>query len=328
MSRSNNTNSNDNNRAFEPPSEPPHGFGDDARSRALRRRPRRETLEWVESMLEGRVVGVRARKGGSTSAIHEIRLAASSGIRTTVVLRDYVLAWIVEEEPDLVEREMRSLALLERTELPTPRLLAADPDGTVAGTPCLVMSRLPGQVEWFPETAHLDRWVEELADVLVPLHATALPTSHGLGRFDPYEPDSWDPPPWMHDANLWERAVAAFHAPPLDDEQVLIHRDYHPGNVLWSRRRVSGVVDWPVACCGPSSADAFWCFVNLLPRFGRDVAERFLATWEERSGRTYHPWAEVVLLVDVLDSRDERRTPERVVLEERLAQGLSALGAP
>ena len=308
---------------FEPPSEPPHGFGDDERSRALRSRPSPEVLAWVAREIGEPVTGVRARRGGSTSAIHEVRFAS----RPTVVLRSYVVGWIFEEEPDLVEREVRALRLLERVALRTPEVLAADVDGAASGVPSLLMSRVPGRVEWHPDPRSVDRWLEGLADNLVPLHETRLPSDHGLGPFDPYEPSSWDPPPWMRDPSLWDRAVEAFHAPPADEQRLLIHRDYHPGNVLWTRRRgVTGVVDWPVTCVGPPSADAFWCFVNLLPRFGVDVADRFLRTWEERSGRTYHPWAEVVLAVDVLDSRDDARTPERMVLEERLARGLAALG--
>lgn len=312
--------------AFEAPTAPPHGFGDDEHSRVLRRRPSDDVLRLVGSAL-GDGVGVertRARKGGSTSAIHEVRLSTNE----TVVLRSYVVPWIIEEEPDLVDQEVRALSLLTATDLPTPELLAADPHGSATGgVPCLVMSRLPGRVEWFPQPGdHLGRWLEQLADALVLLHATLLPNDHGLSPFDPYKPQRWEPPPWMHDPTRWERAVEAFHAPPLDHEQVLIHRDYHPGNVLWSRRRLSGVVDWPVARIGPSSADAFWCFVNLLPRFGRGVAERFLHIWEERSGRTYHPWAEVVFAIDVFDGRDAERTNERAVLEERLAQNLAELG--
>jgi aminoglycoside phosphotransferase (APT) family kinase protein len=306
---------------FERPVEPPHGFGDDERSRALRKRPDRTVLAWLEGALGARVTGTRARKGGSSSAIHEVRLRDG----TRVVLRRYVLEWVFEEEPDIVEREAGNLTLLEGVDVPTPRVLAADLDGTRSGgTPCLVMSRLPGQVEWFPAAAHLDRWLERLAEVAVPLHAARPPTA--FRPFDPYEPNDWAAPPWMRDPTRWERAVEVFHAPPLDPEAVLIHRDFHPGSVLWSRRRVSGVVDWPALCVGPSSVDAFWTFVNLLPRLGLDVAERWLSTWERVEGRTYHPWGEVALLVDVLDGRDDQRTPERVALEDRLARGLAELG--
>ena len=312
---------------FQPPIEPPHGFGDDARSRRLRARPSSDVLAWIERELGARVTATRARRGGSSSAIHEVRVASRrGGARTTVVVRTYVLEWVIEEEPDLVAREARMLQCLGPVALPTPSLLAVDTDGRASGVASLLMSRLPGRVEWFPDVTRMDAWLERLADNLIPLHGTALPADHGLGRFAPYAPDRWEPPAWMQDPKLWDRAVDAFHAPPADEEQVLIHRDYHPGNVLWTRRRVSGVVDWPVGCLGPPSVDAFWCYVNLLPRFGPDVAERFLATWERRAERTYHPWAEVVMAVDVLDSRDDRRTPERVVLEERLARGLAALG--
>ena len=41
------------------------------------------------------------------------------------------------------------------------------------------------------------------------------------------------------------------------------HRDYHPGNVLWSRGQVSGVVDWTHACHGAPAVDVAHCALNL-----------------------------------------------------------------
>jgi len=43
-----------------------------------------------------------------------------------------------------VANESRVLAHLDRLDLPTPRLLGVDLDGTEAGSPALVMTRLPG----------------------------------------------------------------------------------------------------------------------------------------------------------------------------------------
>jgi aminoglycoside phosphotransferase (APT) family kinase protein len=120
--------------------------------------------------------------------------------------------------------------------------------------------------------------------------------------------------------------VAVFHAPPMDTERVLIHRDFHPGNVLWRSGRVSGIVDWQDMSVGPASVDAAWCRLNLLAWLGRDVADRFLRTWEEISGRRFHPWAEVVLYVDVLGGRRVRPPRERLALESILAADLAELG--
>jgi Ser/Thr protein kinase RdoA (MazF antagonist) len=58
--------------------------------------------------------------------------------------------------------------------------------------------------------------------------------------------------------------------------EVLVHGDFHPGNVLWRRGVVSRVVDWQAACTGPAVIDVAQCRVNLLT-IGTDAAERFTA---------------------------------------------------
>jgi len=98
---------------------------------------------------------------------------------------------------------------------------------------------------------------------------------------------------------------------------------------------VSGVVDWQSASLGPRSVDVFHCRANLIDRFGLEVADRFVEVWEAVSGARYHPWAEVVMLVDAIgwapEARTERarRRTERALrdLEHALARSLAALGA-
>jgi aminoglycoside phosphotransferase (APT) family kinase protein len=130
----------------------------------------------------------------------------------------------------------------------------------------------------------------------------------------------------MRQPRLWDQALDVFRSPPRDPERVLIHRDYHPGNVLWRSGRVSGVVDWQAASVGPPSVDIAWCRLNVIGRFGREAADRLVTRWEDRSRRRYHPWAEVVLLVDVMGSMLISRPQERDDLESVLARRLSELG--
>ena len=297
----------------------PHGFGTDAHSRRLRRRPPDAALQWVERSLNVSVRGVRAYKGGSSSAIHAIRVDGA-GRPATVVLRRYVVERLNLEEPDLAQREAEVLGLLERCSVPTPELLACDPTGLDAGDPSVLMSRIGGRVDWSP--SELDRWLYRLAEVLPSIHEA--PITVGVQDFVPYEPESWEPPRWLRDKRLWARALDVFHGPRLDPDRVFIHRDYHPGNVLWRGGRVSGVVDWQAASLGPRAADVWHCRANLLGRFGLDVADRFLHAWESITGETYHPWAEAVMLVDAIGwlrprPRDERRTLE-ILLARRLAE--------
>jgi aminoglycoside phosphotransferase (APT) family kinase protein len=257
--------------------------------------------------------------------MHALWLARPFDGADSVVLRRYVIATVVDEQPDIAAREACVLQFVERAAVPTPRMLALDPTGTESGAPAMVMSRLAGRLDWSPADA--DRWLRGLAGVLPAFHALPLDNGPGLSEFRPYDPESWAAPMWMQRPALWERAVEVFHGPPIDHERVFIHRDFHPGNVLWRRGRVTGVVDWQAGCIGPPSVDAFWCRVNIMGSFGLDLADRFITVWQKISGRTYHPWAEVVMLLDVMAWPVERTRREGADLEHALAQRLSELSA-
>lgn len=143
-----------------PDGSPAHGFGDDEQTRRLlRSRPPRQALAWAGSYLGGRVVAARALRGGMSSAVHLVTVRRSDGGRDDAVLRRYVRP--DPDEPEPAAAEARALRLAETASEPTPALLAVDPDGTQAGVPALLMTRLPGRVEWWP--SDLDRWLERPA---------------------------------------------------------------------------------------------------------------------------------------------------------------------
>ena len=96
----------------------------------------------------------------------------------------------------------------------------------------------------------MDRWLRRLAEVLPRIHAAPLPPADVLDYFAPHPQASYQPPGSARYPRVWERAAEISHGslPPLP--AVLVHRDFHPGNVLWRRGIVSGVVDWQGACTG------------------------------------------------------------------------------
>ena len=99
-----------------------------------------------------------------------------------------------------------------------------------------------------------------------------------------------------------------FHGPTPEDPRCFIHHDYHPGNVLWERGRVSGVVDWQAACIGPPSVDIGHCRANLL-LYAPELADVFTHHAERALGIQFHPWADVAALIGMLDGL--RRSPPR-----------------
>jgi aminoglycoside phosphotransferase (APT) family kinase protein len=303
---------------------PAHGFCDDEETRRLlRSRPPGQALAWAGACLGGPVISVRALRGGTSSAVHLLTVQDDRGQRRQAVLRRYVRPEHNEQEPDAAGREARALHAARRAGVPVPALLAADPAGTGAGVPAVLMSRLPGRVDWWP--ADTDGWLRCLAEILPAIHAAPLPPAGVLPRFAPYPQASYQPPGWARHPRVWERAAEISREPPPRLPEVLVHRDFHPGNVLWRRRAVSGVVDWEGACVGPGAADVAHCRVNLLD-FGAGAVQRFTAVWQQAAGAAYHPWGDIVTIVGFLDDLREDRGPERHLAEDMLARAVAELG--
>jgi hypothetical protein len=304
-----------------PDRSPAHGFCDDEQTRRLlRSRPPRQALAWAGAWLGGPVISARALRGGMSSAVHLVTVRRPDGRRAQAVLRRYVR--FDPDEPDPAAREARALRLAGAAGVPTPALLAVDPDGTQAGVPALLMSRLPGRVDWWP--SDLDRWLERLAALLPRIHGTALPPGEAVPRFAPYRQENYRPPGWARHPRVWERAVEISRGPAPDLPAVLLHRDFHPGNVLWRHGRVSGVVDWLGVCSGPAPADVAHCRINLLA-MGVEVASRFTVRWEQVAGATYHPWGDVVTVVGFLDDLHDDWGSERLLVEDMLARAIAEL---
>jgi aminoglycoside phosphotransferase (APT) family kinase protein len=275
----------------------------------------------VERETTSRLVKVRALRGGMSSAVHLVTLQ-TAGHRVEVVLRRYIRPELNAEEPDLAENEARALSAVEQIDVLTPRLLALDPTGAEAGVPALLMTRLPGRVDWWP--TDLESWLRRLAEVLPSIHAGPRPAPGLLPAYSPYRQSSYQPPPWARWPRAWERAVDLALGPPPDLPAVLVQRDFHPGNVLWRYRQVSGVVDWQAASIGPAVVDVAHCRANLLG-FDRQAAERFTTLWEQVSGERFHPWADLVTIVGFLDDLRSGWGSDRYLVEDVLAEAVAEL---
>ena len=74
--------------------------------------------------------------GGISSSVHGVTVERRDGTRSTVVLRRWVGEWVEDDPavgPELVETEQHALQAAERSTVPAPRVIAADPSGDEAG---------------------------------------------------------------------------------------------------------------------------------------------------------------------------------------------------
>jgi len=252
----------------------------------VRQPPPPATLAWLVDELEASAcVEISVMQGGLTAAMHRVTVLDRDGHERHVVLRRYVSGEILNESPDVASIEARALQLAERLAVPTPTLLAVDERGDRADVPALVMSLLEGKPVW--ETRRGSNWVSQAVDAMIALHDID-PSDADLPPITTYAQKRYDPPRWTSNPALWERAVELFHQPVPQRDVGFVHRDFNPGNVLWVRDRLSGLVDWQWACVGPRSIDPAHCRLNLF-RYNPTMADQVRSVWEQRSGLSFDP---------------------------------------
>jgi len=232
---------------------------------------------------------VRPLRGGVSSSVHLVTLKSVDGDPRAVVVRRYGEYW-QRTDPAACQREFRLLELLTDSSIPAPRPLLLDVDGGPFGAPTVVMTRLPGRPLLAPRD--LTSYVQQMAHTLAELHK--LPT-HKFG-FLPDQADmverglktrpALDDPllgeVWAAAVTVWPRVKAA------SERSVLVHGDYWPGNLLWVRGRLVGVVDWEQPRLGDPIKDVATCRGDLWVLFGQAVADAFLAHYEDEVGDVIH----------------------------------------
>ncbi|MCX4592506.1 phosphotransferase [Streptomyces sp. NBC_01340] len=239
------------------------------------------TRSWVAKQLPaGRSVREStALRGGWSSQMRRLTLDDGTGL----VLRSFVKPFYRRHAPGLLAREASVLTLLAPYEdVPTPELRAVDAAAEHCDHPSLLMSSLPGGVRVDEED--LDRRIDLLARQLARIHAV-VPADR------PRTYQAWTSPERVRTPRgaLWERAVDVIRREPPAYEGCFLHRDFHPGNVLFGGAgdtlRISGVVDWVETSWGPADLDVAHCSTALALLHGEEYGLGFRARYEAHGGR-------------------------------------------
>lgn len=236
--------------------------------------------EWVQAATGAAVVKVARLDGASSVALH--RLDLTDG--TQVALRRYVWPKYLQSEPEAPGREVDAIRFARAQGLPAPELIACDTSGQDVGDgiPVLLTSFLPGRPNAVPD-------LNELAKAAAMVHSI---DAKDLGHeyFPWYEEEMTTPPPLTTRPGLWERAIELWRSRLPSYHPTFIHRDFHPGNLLWSHGQLTGIVDWASACRGPIGCDIAHCRANLRDLAGPEIADRFVTTYSSITGDTLDPF--------------------------------------
>lgn len=223
--------------------------------------PPPETLDWIAALTGAAVTGVRELGGGMHAATH--RVETSSG---PVIVRRF------EPGDDAAASEERVLGLIDGLGGLAPRLVGADPAGKISGEPAVVITVVPGGGNITPSDPHA--WARQLGRALAALHAQPIP--EGFPNRMEVQPPPTHP------------RVEARYPGLLAQPYVLCHVDFWSGNTVWEGETLSGIVDWSAAGSAPRGYDVAWSRDDQIllygEDFGEEIADAFLAAYEEAAG--------------------------------------------
>jgi len=294
-----------------------------------RARPPKQTLQWVAASLGpgSRVVSVRLLALGAWHANHAVRVVDARDVSHRLVLRRWARpGWAVDDPDFNVAREVEVLGLLERNMIPAPRLVAADPNAAACDVPALLTTLIPGHPPI--RVADVEGFLRQLAEMLARIHDVAPDTTIVPAYRTYVDLERATIPGWLRESRIWQRALAVAREAGPPGEARFIHRDYHPENSLWSRGRLTGIVDWTQASIGPPEVDVGHMRWNLALTHGQAVADRFRDRYESVAGRQLSGqprWDLITVLDLVLDVTDPLSPGELSRLEAHAAASLGKL---
>jgi aminoglycoside phosphotransferase (APT) family kinase protein len=232
---------------------------------------------WAEEQLESEIIAIEPVGGGRTGTISAIYLRQGE----RVILRYVSIERWGEIGRQHVVCEALGCRLMEGSGLPVPQLIASDPDGSGAGDYANLTTWIPGQVRLGPLS--LDA-IDELAKIAVIIHGTPVDDDYRPRPFEFWTPDDLEVPSWTSRPELWRRAIDIFKQGPPSTHQGLIHRDFHPGNILWEGDRITGVIDWAETSWGPPDLDVMHSRANFAMLHDFDSADAFSVAYRWHGG--------------------------------------------
>jgi aminoglycoside phosphotransferase (APT) family kinase protein len=238
----------------------------------------------------GRLVRSRRLRGGVGARMHVLDIERADATRFKVSLRRFPRD-NRSSSPEHVAHEYKVLQLVEKADIPAPRPLLLDAEGRLFGVPAIVLTYLPGAPLYFPRD--VSSWVDQLAQALLGIHAVT-PERFDLSFLSVHLRDG------IREELARRREYAEKHSPLarevhavlIDEidriewpEPCFVHDDFWPGNTVWLRGRLTGVVDWTHAELGDPRTDVAQCRIDLALILDSDAADAFRDAYQARASR-------------------------------------------
>ena len=235
------------------------------------------------------VIKIERLHGGIDNQVFLINLlnAQKASEKIILKLRRKELSDI---EPNAYGKQYKLLSMLYEAGLPVQLPLWYDTIGELFGTQAIALSYLDGN----PTLSPINKvtWVKQLGEALAKIHC------FDISKYDMSFLTSRDKETECLLSNAPEKKIIEEHPNGKvmwdilnknwfeikKEPRTLIHQDYHPGNIIFNKNTLSGVIDWDGASIGHPTYDVSHNRVDLAMQFGQDVADLFLEAYEKAIG--------------------------------------------
>jgi aminoglycoside phosphotransferase (APT) family kinase protein len=221
--------------------------------------------------------------GGVSARVAALEIERPDGLHQKLVVRQHG-ATDVQRNPNIAADEFNLLQILRAAGVPAPVPYYCDQSSDIFPTPFVVIEYIEGHTEFSP--VDLEGFLLTLATHLAQLHSTDwslfdlsfLPDQAKL-----YDAKFKDRPTHLDDS-LEEGRICDVLEPawpfPHRNTPVLLHGDYWPGNILWHKGHLAGIIDWEDAHVGDPLADLAISRLEVLWAFDMDAMRTFTRQYQ------------------------------------------------
>ena len=210
----------------------------------------------------------RILEGGVSSEVFLIAVESRKG-EEKIVLR-------TEGGPpaeNSIKTEYLLLEKLHQTKVPCAKPIHLDNSKEILDKDFMIMTYLEGTIE-IPKIKNFG-FLNKMVGILKNIHnvdTKILPTLPC--RFDP----TYDLFEFLPNARINKelKAILKGYDTSYSGKPVLLHGDFWPGNILWTKDEISGVLDWEYAAIGDPVSDLAVASLELKYDYGKRGVDRFL----------------------------------------------------
>ena len=172
-----------------------------------------------------------------------------------------------------IKTEYLLLEKLHQTKVPCAKPIHLDHSKEILDKDFMLMTYLEGTIE-IPKIKNFG-FLNKMVGILKNIHnvdTKILPTLPC--RFDPtYDLFEFLP---NEKINKELKAILKGYDTSYSGKPVLLHGDFWPGNILWTKDEISGVLDWEYAAIGDPVSDLAVASLELKYDYGKRGVDRFL----------------------------------------------------